>query len=649
MARIGFQYFLKKAEKKGELSKNGYDVLLLFRTPEGESVKDRHAFIKKIPRRASFHHILKPSEIRNVDARLKIVRSDVPESGCFTIYRRLNLLPTTTTAEVDLGRYKLLDTIWKVSGAIVPDTGFQTRLNRLRVKFQVRSGEAYEEPACLPVNDKGRFSFTGRRMVLNPGEEIETLLSVYDENGNELGRHYSVSPRGQRKGVRIRVGSPFLDVWKGFRATHPQLFARLERFHYDPKEAHENDDTWLGFRRYTKFNTFQVAEGVVNEAKHGPAGDPDWTWDITLDPLYDSAEGFQLPNEKNRLRHGGLHVEACQSLSRKKVPDGLRADATLVPASTRVWMLGTHVFDDAWDFGTPNHEHNELHPLYAMEPCMGGWFHFAVFESIALAPHVRLNGSSISRRWPRTETRPEPYQEAYLDLNPVQCRIELARTYNLILGEFNTTHDKEGLADFFARTSVRYAKLGVDLGHAVMLSLEFYRRRAVEMISDGHRSAGLRNVLVDYLDRVYRFLHGPPSYAHNPIRGPAPQSFLRCVYAVENAWFSEMSANALGESNPRVSLNRATARPVDVVRRELRGLYQRLFKLVTNPTRRGELFAEAVLRYRNWAISTNHPTGSMDATALRNFGSSRDSKVLAQEMAARIDAFWEALNPYRKR
>ena len=86
-----------------------------------------------------------------------------------------------------------------------------------------------------------------------------------------------------------------------------------------------------------------------------------------------------LGNDKNKAKHGGLHVEACRSLSRERLPkDGLAATDKTVVKGDRVWMLGTHVFDDAWDFGSPDHEHFELHPLYVMESCMGSWFHFAV-------------------------------------------------------------------------------------------------------------------------------------------------------------------------------------------------------------------------------------------------------------------------------
>ncbi len=181
---------------------------------------------------------------------------------------------------------------------------------------------------------------------------------------------------------------------------------------------------------------------------------------------------------------------------------------------------------------------------------MGGWFHFAVFESIAIAEEVRKAGTPPSSRWPRTETKPEPYRKAYLDLNPHQCRDELAQTYNLIMERFEREKDKQGLVEFFAQTSVRYAKLGVDLGHSLEFSPDRYRELALEMIEDDEMGA-VGYVLEEYLDRLFRFLHGPASYAHTPIKGPAPNSFLRCVFALENVWASEVSGNQIGESNPR--------------------------------------------------------------------------------------------------
>ena len=140
---------------------------------------------------------------------------------------------------------------------------------------------------------------------------------------------------------------------------------------------------------------------------------------------------------------------------------------------------------------------------------------------------------------------------------------------------------------------------------------------------------------------------GPASYAHTPIKGPAPNSFLRCVFALENVWASEVSGNQIGEPNPRVSLNRATAQPIDVPRRKLGDLYNKLFALVNDSERRGELFADAVLRYRHWAVPTpNRETEGMDTTALRSFGSNQDPQALAQKMEARVNAFWEALTPH---
>ncbi len=199
-------------------------------------------------------------------------------------------------------------------------------------------------------------------------------------------------------------------------------------------------------------------------------------------------------------------------------------------------------------------------------------------------------------------------------------------------------------AEFQAR--VRYAKLGVDLGHSLEFSPDRYRELALEMIEDDEMGA-VGYVLEEYLDRLFRFLHGPASYAHTPIKGPAPNSFLRCVFALENVWASEVSGNQIGESNPRVSLNRATAQPIEVPRRKLGDLYNKLFALVSDSARRGELFADAVLRYRHWAVPTpNRETEGMDTAALRSFGSNQDPQALAQKMEAHVNAFWEALTPH---
>ncbi len=113
MARITFDYHFAK-DRGTELPTNGYDVLLLFR-PFGEEgfedefEKDRRSSVKKMPFGKPFRHILKPREIRNLDVRLKIVRNDAPDSGCFTTYRRLNFPPITKSEKVRLGRYTISD------------------------------------------------------------------------------------------------------------------------------------------------------------------------------------------------------------------------------------------------------------------------------------------------------------------------------------------------------------------------------------------------------------------------------------------------------------------------------------------------------------------------------------------------------------
>jgi hypothetical protein len=649
MARIVFNYRITK-EKNAEISKGGYDIRLLFRTELGqESEQGAELRVKKLPHLGSFPLILSAVQIRTLHVRLRITRHDQPESGCFTVYRRLALPGSTVAASVDLGSYRLSDNVWKVSGAIVPEPEFDTSLERLKVKLQIRSGELGEDPLLLDVTAAGEFSFSDRRMLLNPEKTFESAVRLVNEADSELARHYSTVIPGEEHVLRIRVGAPFLDSYDGFRAAHPTLVARLERFAFDPKQAHANDDAFIIFRRWTIFNAYQIAEGVVSRAGQGPAGDPDFTWDVRLDPFYDSDEGFRLPNENNRIRHGGLHVEACRSLSREKLPDGLTAASVTVPAETRVWMMGSHVFDDAQDFGSRGHEHNELHPLYVMEECMGGWFHFATLESIALSVEALKDDSPPRSRWPWTETSAEPYREAYLRLNARDCRDEIAQSYNLIVDRYRRDRDDPGLADFFADTSIRYARLGVDLGVPLSLSPQPYREAALEMLGNARKGrTAVQSTLVDYLVRLFSFLYGPPSYAQSPIKGPAPQSFLRCVYAMENEWASAASGSAIGEANPRASLNRATARKVDTTRVELQSLYAALFDEIDETTRRSELFAEAVMRYRNLAIRTARETDAMDATGLREFAANAAVGVLADEMNARVDKLWGALTPYAR-
>jgi hypothetical protein len=646
MARIIFNYSLTKA-RKSDISKNGYDVILMFRTPDGvEMEKARHKEIKKLPRSGSFPEILSAVQIRTLDVRLRIARSDNPASGCFTTFKRLALPPTTTTADIDLGSFRLSDSIWNIAGTILPEPDFDIPLDKLRVKLQVRSSDLFEEPATLNADESGAFSFDDRRMVLDPESNFETLLTVVNEADAELARHYSEVTPGQQNNVQIKIGAPFLDLYEGFRQNHPTLTARLERFGFEPKRAHENDDAFFIFRRWKLFANYQAAEGVVGRAKQGPAGDPDFTWDVRLDPFFDSDEGFRLPNDNNRIRHGGLHVEACKSLSRARIPDGLTADADTVPAETRVWMLGTHVFDDAQDFGSPGHEHNELHPLYVMEPCMGGWFHFATFESIALAPEAQKDDSPPRARWPWTETTAQAYRDAYIRLNPRDVRDEIAQSYSLILDRFRREGDDQGIADFFADTSVRYSKLGVDIGVPLSLSTEPYRASALEMLGNERKGrTAIQALLADYLARLFRFLYGPASMAQSPIKGPAPQSFLRCVYAMENEAAASATNNSLGEPNPRVSLNRATSRKVETIRIELSDLYSNLFDSAS-ANQRAELFSDAALRYRSLAVNLGLPTDEMDREQLVAFARNATPEVLAEEMGRRVNTIWNDLTPY---
>jgi hypothetical protein len=312
-------------------------------------------------------------------------------------------------------------------------------------------------------------------------------------------------------------------------------------------------------------------------------------------------------------------------------------------------MLGTHVHDDAWDFGSPDHNHHELHPLYVIQPCMGGWFHFAVSESIAIAPDAaRCSPSPVRPNWPWTAMEPGVYRAKYIELNPHRCRDELALTYNLLLEWFRSVGDEQGAARFFAEASVRYERLGVDTGESSGLSPETYRVWALEQIR-GHRSGVVRNMLVDRLDRLFRFLHGPASYALSPAKGPAPHAFLRCAYAVDATWAAEATSGAVGEPNPRVSLNRATARALEVFAAEWAALYRHVFTAIEDASARAQLFTQAAIRYRNWAVSSGLASDAMTPEQLFGYASTQTADGLAEEMAARIGAFVALLTPHLKK
>jgi hypothetical protein len=317
-------------------------------------------------------------------------------------------------------------------------------------------------------------------------------------------------------------------------------------------------------------------------------------------------------------------------------------------------MLGTHVFDDAWDFGSPDHEHFELHPLYVMQPCMGGWFHFAVYESIALAGEAASAGA-VGGGWPRTSVNAVDYRNFYFGepdpkrrTEPRDWKFELAQTYGIICGAHIENGDLAGLANFFADTSVRYDSYGVDSGLPGLPGTDKYLRWANERIGI-ERKKDIENALVARLMGLYDFLSGPPSHGLEPLTGPAPQSVLRCVYARENSWAAAASGGAFGEPNPRAALNRATARTTEAVRAELPVLYRQVFESTSTAAARGRLFAEAVVSYRNWAVRTNSPLEDASFEELRAHGSASTSKLLIPEMALRVDRLWNDLRPYRAR
>ena len=443
MPVVIFEYRLRK-KRGAEVSDDTYDVFLEGREPE-QPTEDLgvHRGISLGPLR-QFRVSMSVAKMNAISVRLRVGRSSVPGSSIASRYRRLAYKPGQFPQRVPLGTFNLADPLWRVMGRVLKSPGNPVELDSTTISLRVSSGIGAETAAAVNVHAQGRFRFEGRRLLLNPLEEMELRMVVTGDAGQELARYYRIVAPGTVSGCRVRLGVPFLDVWCEFARAHPRLLARLEDFHYEPKAAHFGDDSWYTTRRYRTLAIAQVGEGWVGHAERGPVGDPDWVWDVALDPIYDSVDGWQLPNEKNRRKHGhgrnhGLHVEACRSLSRERLADGLVADKQTVPAGTRVWMLGTHVFDDAWDFGLPNHEHNELHPLYVMQLCMGGWFHFSVAESLAIVDSVRealelapgAPPPEQSDGWPRASTDAVAYRAAYLSLNPPAVLSAIYSSYRL--------------------------------------------------------------------------------------------------------------------------------------------------------------------------------------------------------------------------
>jgi hypothetical protein len=335
---------------------------------------------------------------------------------------------TKMEARVPLGTYEVWDESWSVSGTVMADEAFSTALHRLSVQFQLRSGKGFEEAAAVMVAKDGTFHFKGKRLLLSPGPTVEAFLTILDQSGLEIGRFYHAATEAEIasrsfQDFRIRVGTPFLDVWQGLSKAHPERAARLETLRFEPKEAHRGEDKWFELRRWPLFGKFQVAEGIVEAGPGETPGDPDLMWDVRLDPIY-----LGLRNSRNR--DACIHVEACNAV-------GLFPQKQEAPVpNERVWMLGTHVLDHTFDFGFPGHEHNELHPLYVMSRSLGGWFHFAVAESIAIAPEAAQVTGAPPREWPWTSLDGKDYRAAYLKhvtLNPSSVLDRLQLSYASIL------------------------------------------------------------------------------------------------------------------------------------------------------------------------------------------------------------------------
>ena len=650
MPLVKFPYELRKVPRS-VLAPARYRAALELRASDGSTQVLDEERVERFFHRGELRAILKTEHLFGSDVRLRITRFAQPESPVFTNYVRL--AGPSSLQKKSLGVHQFLDGSWRVSGSIVRAAGFQLPLDKLRVVLEVRSGKNYERFVELGVATGGLFTFAGVRMLVNPGKTFDLRVRVLDVQNVEVGRYYTLTQPGSVKNdANIRIGLPFLNLWREFQSTHPRLASRLENdVRFDPKKAHRTGDAFVALRRYDIKRTHQVAEGIVTRSKKGPIGDPDWVWNVKLDRLYDSPEGFQLPNEKNRTKHGGLHVEACRLLSRQVLRDGVRAgkEDSPVPVGERVWMLGTHVFDDTRDFNSPDHEHFELHPLYVMQPCMGGWFHFAVFESIALAPLAK-QFMERDRDWPWKSSKAQNYLEAYSKpepknrTGPTDWRTEIATSYEIIFDHLRGDADK--LASFFARTSLRYDSLGVDVGTADTPTAAAYRKWARERVEED-RPQAILEALLRRLMALFKFLYGPSSFGLNPVNGPVPHSLLRCVHAMEASLAAEATAGRVGESNARISVNRATSKRTQEVQRQTRELYQAVFTDLTDPASRGRFFAAAIQRYRNWAVRTSRPSEAWSAAKLRQFGSDESTDQLLKELRPRVDEFWKVLTPHR--
>ena len=191
-------------------------------------------------------------------------------------------------------------------------------------------------------------------------------------------------------------------------------------------------------------------------------------------------------------------------------------------------------------------------------------------------------------------SKPEPKNRT----GPTDWRTEIATSYEIIFDHLRGDADK--LASFFARTSLRYDSLGVDVGTADTPTAAAYRKWARERVEED-RPQAILEALLRRLMALFKFLYGPSSFGLNPVNGPVPHSLLRCVHAMEASLAAEATAGRVGESNARISVNRATSKRTQEVQRQTRELYQAVFTDLTDPASRGRFFAAAIQRYRNWA------------------------------------------------
>ncbi|MCP5113608.1 MAG: hypothetical protein GY953_22475, partial [bacterium] len=176
MPLLRLKYEIRKV-KGTEVPAAGYDVELQFRQPDGGyRTRNSHQRVRKFPHTDEFRQQLTAEELEDSHVRLRVVRNDARKGEIHSAPARLAL--GRKKRSYNLGRFRLLDNAWRVSGAVVTARGSDLRPEQLEVQLEVRSGQNHEAPTTLEVKASGSFGFQGNRMFLSPGKEFELLLKV---------------------------------------------------------------------------------------------------------------------------------------------------------------------------------------------------------------------------------------------------------------------------------------------------------------------------------------------------------------------------------------------------------------------------------------------------------------------------------------